>query len=273
VDRPHGQDAGWFSSLELDIVGSHINNNISNYVSASGGAPDLIQLPTGNLDWTGSPRFELGYRMADGWGQFSIAYRLLDTVGHATLPGFDLDGSDGYLKSHLDTNVLDFDYGSREFHPAPQTDLQWRLGLRVATVHFDSDAEGYYLEQEFSNNFWGVGPHAAIDINHQFGNSSLGVFARLEGSVLFGEVHQSFEELFVAADGSYLGGATDVHSSQATPMLDFEIGLSWTPRWRWSNWRWTFGYVFEQWWNVGTAGGSSADLTTQGVFFRGEFSF
>jgi hypothetical protein len=56
-------------------------------------------------------------------------------------------------------------------------------------------------------------------------------------------------------------------------MLSFQAGLAWTPGWRhlWS--RYSFGYTFDQWWDIGTAGPSQADLTIQGVFLRAEYAF
>jgi hypothetical protein len=268
-----GQNDGWFGTFDLNIVGPHITNNITGFVNSGGATPDVVALPTADLEWTGSPRFELGYRFCDGWGQLSLSYRLLETEGSAILPGFDLDGSDGFLHSHLDMNVIDFDYGSRLYRPGPQTDLQWRLGLRVATAFFSSEAEGNFIEQHFSNDFWGIGPHGLLDVHHQLGNSNLGLFGRIESAVAFGDVHQSFEETFVASDGSLLGGVNKVSVSQAAPMLDLQLGVSWTPRWRYYSSRYSFGYVWEKWWNVGSVAGSSADITTQGVFFRGELNY
>ena len=73
--------------------------------------------------------------------------------------------------------------------------------------------------------------------------------------------------------GAMIGGATNVHHTQAVPTLGFEAGLSWTPSPAWGWRRFTFCYVFEHWWDLGNAAGSRAELTAQGIFFRGEFGY
>src|SRR5439155_9662387 len=129
--------------------------------------PDLIQLPTAELDWAGSPRFELGYRLAECFGAFSVAYRFFSTEGEAALPNFDLDG--GLLRSRLDVNVVDLDYSSRELSLGPNWDMQWRVGVRFGDVFFDSHAESLFFEQRASNNFFGAGPHVGLHLGRPLG--------------------------------------------------------------------------------------------------------
>src|SRR5262249_49622417 len=137
---------GWFAALELDIVAPHIKNRVETQLQIQGFEPNLVHLPS-ELEVAASPRFELGYRCCEGGGEFLASYRLLDTEGTRTLFGWDLDGSDAVLKSRLNMNVLDLDYGSREYCLDPHWDLKWRLGARVADVFFDSRAEAFFLEQ------------------------------------------------------------------------------------------------------------------------------
>jgi hypothetical protein len=56
-------------------------------------------------------------------------------------------------------------------------------------------------------------------------------------------------------------------------VLTFITGVSYSPpsQARWL--RFTLGYQFEQWWDLGNVNGSHADLTYQGLIFRGEFTF
>ena len=38
------------------------------------------------LDWTVSPRFELGYRLPSGFGELDVAFRFLMTQGSGSTP-------------------------------------------------------------------------------------------------------------------------------------------------------------------------------------------
>ena len=52
-------------------------------------------------------------------------------------------------------------------------------------------------------------------------------------------------------------------------------GLSYAPPTQGQWMRFSFGYLFEEWWGLGDMPGlaSRGDLTIQGLFFRGEFNF
>jgi hypothetical protein len=241
-------------------------------VTDSAGSTYTVQLPETGLDWTVSPRFDLGYRFQDGLGELQLSYRFLATEGRSTLVGYDLDGSNAPLRSRLSTNVLDFDYATRVFD-LKRLNLQYRVGGRLATVFFDSLADGFFIQDHVKNDFVGGGAHTGLDAWYTLGDSRLALFGRIDGGVVVGSIHQSFSEVYVQQDGTLTGGATDIHTTQAVPMLSFQAGLAWTPGWRhlWS--RYSFGYTFDQWWDIGTAGPSQADLTIQGVFLRAEYAF
>src|SRR6516225_4268856 len=55
LDGPRN-NLGWFATVDLDVVGSHIHNKLTNTV-AVGDMTDQVMLPTANLNWTVSPRF------------------------------------------------------------------------------------------------------------------------------------------------------------------------------------------------------------------------
>jgi hypothetical protein len=273
LDHPQTPPPGLIFNLDFDLVGVHIKNRLqAPVVTDSSGTTFLVQLPGAGLDWTASPRFEFGYRFPQGCGELLASYRFLGTDGRNTLAGFDLDGSDVPLRSRLNMNVVDLDYASPEFSPLPHWNVQGRVGARIATIYFDSLADGFFIEERTSNNFVGAGPHFGLDAWRVLDVPGLAFFTRIDGAVVFGSIHQSFELSFVAPDGSVEGGATDVHHTQTVPVLTFLAGLSWTPcRYHWS--RYSLGYIIEQWWDVGQAGLSHADLTSQGLFLRAEFSF
>jgi len=231
--------------------------------------PAFVHLPTAELDWTGAPRFELGYRFPQGWVELLLSYRFLVSEGRAVIPNFDF-GDDGFLKSRLDMHVVDLDYGSREFSLDPHWDMKWRVGVRLANVFFDSLAAGFLREESISNHFFGAGPHVGLDFWRTLDIEGLGLFFRLEGSAVVGQISQGFERI-LGDDTFTIGGATLVHHTQAVPTLNVQAGLSWVP-WH-GRTRFALGYEFERWWTIGEAADSRAELTTQGIFFRAELGF
>ena len=274
LDQPHYPPPGWFGAVELNLVVPHIQNGLVAPVTVAGGSPQVVHLPTAELEWTGAPRLEVGYRFPEGCGEVLASYRLLSSEGTDTIPNFDLDGGAGFLRSRLSANVLDLDYSSREFSLAPRWDMKWKAGVRLADIFFDSRAEGFFLEERTSNLFYGAGPHLGLDLWRQIEDvPGLGLFLRLEGATVIGQIRQSFEQTLVTQDGGLAGGAAEVHHTQAVPVFNLQLGLSWTPCWRGRYRRFAFGYEFERWWYLGQAGDSRAELTDQGIFFRAEFGF
>jgi hypothetical protein len=265
--------SGLFGAVEVDIVKPHLTNRVSGPAFFADGTYDTVQLPTARLDWTVAPRFELGYRMAEGRGEFVISYRFLDSDGKADLPNYDLfaNNPDGLLKSRLSMNVFDFDYGTPNVTPVPNLDLKARLGVRLADVYFDSTGIGEVTWQRASNQFVGAGPHAALDGWYRFPGLGLGLFARVEGALPVGDVRQRFEELFVFNDGSAFASSGSQSGTRWVPTVNVQLGVGWAPPG--TRLRFSAGYEYEQWWYLGHVGGSRAQLFDQGAFLRGEFSF
>jgi len=272
LDRPEYPQPGWFAALEVGVVGAHVTNGLTANVTVDGLVSNTVQLPSAGLDWTGSPRLELGYRLAEGLGELVFSYQALETDGSTILPGFDLDGGNGVLNSRLDVYVLDFDYVSREYSLGPRWDMKWKAGLRVANVSFDSVADGFFLEQRTRNDFWGVGPHAGLQVWRALDVPGLALYGKIEGATVLGDIKQTFEEE-IATDAGVLVGVTAQHQDQAVPVLNAQAGLAWTPCWRGQRLRFAGGYELEQWWYLGQAGDSRAELTVQGLFLRGEWRY
>jgi hypothetical protein len=273
IDRAEYPLPGWFAGVEVDVLAPHIKNRLMAPVTLAGFEPNTVHLPTAELDWVGSPKFDIGYRFAEGLGELLFSFRFLDSEGSDTIPGFDFDGSTGYLKSRLSVDVWDIDYSSREFSLAPCWDMKWKAGVRIADIFFDSTVDGNILEQRTRNLFTGAGPHVGLDLWRSFNVPGLEFYCSAEGASVIGQVRQRFEESVLYSDGTVVGAESRLHHTQGVPVLDAQIGLSWSPHWRrhWS--RFSTGYEFEQWWYLGQAGASRADLTMQGIFCRAEFNF
>jgi hypothetical protein len=272
LDVPEVGGVGWFAGIETDIVGAHLKNRLIGPLAFSG-STDVVQLPSAQLDWTASPRIELGYRLPEGCGAIVLAYRSLVAEGGDLLPGFDLDGSDGVLWSRLNVNTLDLDCVSHEYALGPCWDMRWKAGARVGGVFFDSAAFGQFREERASNNFVGAGPHLGLDVSRRFGASGLALFGRLDFAALIGDIHQSFEEEFVAPDGTVVGAASRVSSTQVVPDLHFQAGLSWSPGGPYRSLHLSGGYEIEHWWCLGQIGSSRAELMSQGIFLRAGWDF
>jgi hypothetical protein len=267
---PDARQPGFFGAIEASVLYPRFRNGLIAPVTVAN-VPHLVGVPSADLDWTGSPRVELGYRLPDSMGELLAAYRSVVSEGTESLGRYDFLGP-GFVRSRLNVNEIDLDYHSGPFTVAPYWDLSWRLGVRIATAYWDTRARGRFLEQRVSNNFVGAGPHLGLEASRQLDLvPGLALFGRIEAAFVVGGIDQNFEEV-QRLGGTTFGGATHVEASRTVPMLNLLAGITYTPpQSRWL--RFAFGYQFEQWWGVGDAGASGADLSIQGLFFRGEFNF
>lgn len=267
LDNPLVAPLGWFGSLEADLAGTHIKNRLVNQVTVNG-TTDMLHLPTAELDWTVSPRIEVGYRFGEGAGELLLAYKFLLTSGNATLPNFDTAGDAGNLHSRLNTNAWDLDYGSHEYGLLPCCDMKWRAGIRLASVFFDSMATSPLLEQRVANNFVGAGPHVGLDLRRCDKRSGLELFGRLENAFLIGQTAQSYEEVFSGGPG----GASRLDQTLVVPWLGVAAGLGWTPPGN-DHWHFAAGYAFETWWSLADVADARGQVTNQGIFLRCEIRY
>lgn len=273
LDRPDYPPPGWFTSLDIGFVKPHLKNRLTEEVTIDGVGTDVVRLPSASLGWTVSPRFEFGYRFPQGFGEVVLAYQFLTSEGSTVLPDFDFAGIDGFLKSRLNMNVVDLDYASREYALNTYWDMKWRVGVRVATVFFDSQASGLFLEGRTSNHFVGAGPRAGLELWRCLPVAGLSLFGKVDGSAVLGRIRQSFEETVLVAPDFAVGGSTVDHGSQAVPVVRVQAGLGWTPALEGHWLRFALGYEYEQWWFVGRLEDSAADLTLNGFFFRMDYRY
>lgn len=272
---------GWFLGLETSIVGPHVMNRLYQNVNRNDGVTDFIHLPGADLGGTVSPRFDVGYRFGEDWGGLVFSYRFLLAEGRLRYVD-DFDMPVGTLNSRLDLQTFDFDYATRDFLLGAHWEMRARVGARIGYAYFDS-TEGdvfapndptrplLFVSTRTSNRFVGAGPHALVEFEHRFRSRSVSPFARVEGSLLFGKVQQGFSETLVQGPDSAFGSVSP-SSTQAVPVLQTEVGLRWRPTWH-DNWSFAAGYTYEQWWGLGNAGGSKAEIWSQGCFLRGEVMF
>jgi hypothetical protein len=282
LDPPWLPAPGWFADVELGILVPHVKNRLTDLVQVGSGMPDIVHVPGADLDWTVAPRIELGYRLPSGFGEFAFAYRFFTTDGTGSVAGPDAVAA---LKSRLSVNIVDLDYASREFTYFPNWGMKWRFGLRWADAFFDARAQEPFaaaaagsgiFETRTSNNFWGIGPHAGLELTRRFEGSGLALVGSIDGATLLGRLRQNFFEAatFPSPDGQLLTGNTRQSASQDVPILHAFLGLSWQPP-SYPYARVSVGYQYEYWWNVGRNSNtlSRGELSDLGVVFRAEFNF
>lgn len=283
TDPPVLPQPGWFADVEVGIMLPHIMNDTHEAVTVNG-VTSRVQLPGGTLDWAAAPRFELGYRLPEGFGEIALAYRFLGAQGHGTVSGpFDAPDAPGSVLTRFDLQVADLDYASNELSICSWW-AKWRIGLRGADVYFDSkvdesltaaEAGSGVFERRTTNNFWGIGPHGSLELERRLTDWGLLVLGRVDGSILLGRVNQGFFETSTTKVGNqFLTGQTLETEAMAVPQLEGNIGLGWRPP-SCPALRVFAGYENEHWWDVGKiyASGSNAQIYTNGVLLRVDFNY
>jgi hypothetical protein len=273
---------GWVWDVDFGILEPHVKNQLVDTVAVPGHSANTLSLPSAPLDWTASPRVELGYRLPSGFGEFAIAYQILASDGTGTVAGPDATAA---LKSEVEFNVVDFDYASRELSLWPGWGMKWRIGLRTADAYFSSLATEPFaaaaagsgiFQSNVRNNFWGIGPHTTLELERRLGWEGWKLVGRVDGATLMGEVDQNFTEVSttVGPGGHFVTGDIRRLQPMDAPMVKGFLGVGWNPQ-RLPNLTIESGFQYEYWWNVGrndeTA--SKADLDDKGICIRALFNY
>jgi hypothetical protein len=318
LDRPEAASPGFFANVETSVVWPHFTNELlggaltpaqlsSQPPSTQGVAPtsaiglppgaglpitgDIVRFPGNPLNATVSPRFELGYRFQNGFGEVRLSYRFVDTRGSDTVLVAPPVANDSLglaaQTGRLALNIVDLDYGTREFSLGPNWELRTAVGVRYATAFLDSQVvflnpvtvtgapfgTGPFTRlsqsEALSNQYAGV--HAILEVDRKLPLPGLGFFGRVEGAGMWGRAQQTFRETFVEAPGST---ELRVTNHPGTPWLNSQVGFSYdVPRWNHS--RFLIGYQFEEWWQLGRGDNdlSFGRLNIQGLFLRAELNF
>jgi hypothetical protein len=254
---------GWVADLEIEADLPRVLNHILPLTKAGTPIPfAFTPLTSAPLDWTAEPRLEIGHRLPDGFGEFTVSYRFLGSDGNG-----DEKTATGELPlfSRVYLNVLDVDYASNELSICSWW-MKWHFGLRGADVYFSSETdEGGPGYEKVADNFWGIGPHLALELERRFFDGGPSIMARVEGAALWGRVEQAFDTTghrFSESDGV------------GAPVINGSLGIGWRPP---ANqcWRFFLGYQYEYWWNVGrlSTNGPEGEVQDQGVLFRVDYNY
>lgn len=311
LDPPGLGAIGWFADVDIGILKPHLVNEerlpvtfptgtppttpgIPPTVTTSAGqnfisppmaptAPLVVNVGVNpsHLNWTVSPRFEVGYRLPSGFGGIALSYRFLTAQGSEGVIGADGPAT---LSSRLDYNIGDLDWVSNEYVPWRLWEMRVRVGLRYLNDYWDSQANEPFAaaaagsrlyNQRTTNSNWALGPHAGVDVRRRLGFWGLAALGFLDISEGWGRVRQNY---FVATTSGANGLPQTAHdtisTSDAVPVFSGRLGLNWQPP-TYANFHLFVGYQLDYFWNTGRTG----NFTTFGYFFdsgivlRGEWNF
>jgi hypothetical protein len=292
---------GWFAGAEAQIVKPHliVDNGSGVFPGRSfinapgfrnlGGNSTTVDLSSAKLNWTAAPRVFLGYRLPSGFGELMVSWQHLGTTGNGSVP--DVAGSVG-INTRFAYDIIDFDYNSRELSLWDRWDMKWTFGLRMLFLFYDTQAmqpfgqaagsNGIAFAQQ-SDNMFGLGPHAAIELNRRFGDSRWSFHCRADASASLDYVNNEWSTVStaLARNGRPIPGQVFSFGHQAAPIITGRAGLSWRPS-PTSGARVFVGYQYMSIWNLnvlpqGTSipysPGSTGQFWSQGVVLQATFNY
>jgi hypothetical protein len=271
---------GLYFGVELQFLRPALKNRLQGVVPLSDGTTTTVNVPSADLHWTVAPVFELGYRSPDLPGLVALNYRFLLDEASTTRP---VEGVDSDIRTRVTVNEITADYGFPTYRFAPRWELNARVGVQLADIYFDSRASNAFLFRQESNNFYGAGPHIRFDLERQIAFvPGLALFGRTDVVALIGQTKQRFRDQVSVGDVVLVSGSLEQQrQTQLVPVLTLDAGLQYTP----PNLNWMHfgvGYMFQRYFNLGHLHNSmdgtpvvdsNGELTTQGVYVRGQIDF
>jgi hypothetical protein len=281
LDPPALGPIGWFADVDAGILKPHLVNQERLPITFPDGTPLTVGVNSSRLNWTVSPRFEVGYRLPSGFGGIAVSYRNLASQGSEAVIGADGPAT---LSSRLNANVVGLDWVSNEYTPWQLCEMRVRFGLRYLNVYYDSQANEPFDEaaagttifnKRTTDSTWAFGPHTGVDLRRRLSFWGLAVLGFVDVSEGWGRVRQNyFASSTTSASGPPQAVQATISTSDAVPVLTARLGLNWQPP-ACPNIHLFAGYQLDYWWNVGRTG----NFTTFGYFFdsgivlRGEWNF
>lgn len=263
---------GWFFSTEVAYVLPKLKFNVTNDTPLP--SAGQLHVPAASLDSTVAPTFEIGYGLGASSGILAVNYGFLLAQGTGTAT---VNGVDSSIRSRLNLNVFNIDYGTTPYEFSPRWEMAWRIGIRVADVFFDSQASNAAFQYQVSNDFLGAGPHAQLDLERRIVPvPGLALYGRVDGAALIGQVQQKYQ----AALSSGAVETLEVRRTQLVPTITFQAGLSYRPP-DFALLKLTTGYEYTQYFNAGRLGNNSSGEVSsstgsfyyQGWFLRAQVDF
>jgi hypothetical protein len=287
LDPPQWPVPGWFADVELGAIHPHVESRQSdtttNVVTTKLGRMVNVALGNARLDWAVSPRFEVGYRLPSGFGQFSMSTRFFSANGTQTIMRPD---GPALLTTRLGVSYTDWDYSSREYTPWTNWGMQWFVGLRLAYTDTDNHlnepiaqaaaGRGIFAAIQDSST-QGMGPHWGFGLDRKIGQSGLSFVTNLDDAYVFSRLNQTFGAATTALlpNGKHDSGILvqkGIHTQN--PVLTWRVGLSYQPP-RYPRSRLFLGYLYQAWWasTENVNGASRGMFEDQGVVLQGGINF
>jgi hypothetical protein len=303
LDPPALGAVGWFADVDIGILKPHLVNEESLPVNFPAVSPPGVTTSDGqnfisppmpvapfsvsvgvnpsHLNWTISPRFELGYRLPAGFGGIALSYRNMASQGSEMVIGADGPAT---LSSLLNVNIGDLDWVSHEYIYLRGWQLRMRIGVRYLNDYWSSQANEPFAaaaagsriyNQRTTNSNWALGPHGAIDLRRRLNFWGLAILGFVDFSEGWGRVRQNyFASVTSGTNGLPQSAMQTISTSDAVPIITARLGLNWQPP-AYANIRFFAGGQFDYFWNTGRMG----NFTTFGYFFdsgfilRGEWNY
>jgi hypothetical protein len=284
LDPPQWAQPGWFCDVQVAVVKPYPANEMQQTVVTGVGTSVLVHLGAAALDWTAAPRFEVGYRLPSGFGEFAVADTCLTSNG-----GESFSGPDGLAKrtSALQFNYTDFDYLSREYTPWECCEMKWRAGLRVAESFTTTTVSqpfaqaatgsGVFAAQQ-SNATLGVGPHFALELERRLARPEFSVIGKLDLADTYTTIRQRYSATTTTLTPAGLDSGVTINDFQnQVIVLSVQLGLAWQPP-AYPGSRFFLGYLEETWWNVMAneqqpTNFSQGQFYYQGLFLRASWNY
>jgi hypothetical protein len=274
---------GLFADVDVGILRPHLVGQLSAPVTFPDGSSITVGVNPSHLNWTISPRFEVGYRLSSGFGGIALSFRNITSQGSEPVIGADGPAT---LSSRLNVNLVDLDWVSNEYTPWKLCEMRVRFGLRYLNAYFDSQANEPFDEaaagstifnQRTTNSAWALGPHAGVDLRRRLGFWGLAVVGFVDFGDGWSRVRQNyFASSTTSASGLPQAGQVISATSSSAPVLTARLGLNWQPPAS-PNIHLFAGYQLDYWWNIGR--NAALPITSVGYFFdsgialRGEWNF
>jgi Legionella pneumophila major outer membrane protein precursor len=275
------QHCGWFAGADYRLLRTHFSEAVA-FATLTAGAgpqgPDLrVAASELKFDYRSSFAIFAGYHLND-CSDVRFTYWHLDTstdvVGAATSPAqviVDPFGNIAPFGTTIDTtatvklNVYDLEYLRRVEDPTWPASVMYSAGLRFANVNqfYDStiSAAGFALSDGiFRVNWFGVGPYGSVTGRVWGPNRQLSAFAKAGGALLVGKNDIVTD---VSVTGAFTGGQSSGRIL-VVPVLEGELGTSWTPN---DRWRLSIGWLVQAWFDLGVSGGTFSGAALPAIGF------
>jgi hypothetical protein len=117
--------------------------------------------------------------------------------------------------------------------------MKWTVGLRNAWINnatqgtqsFAQAGPGGVFEARQFKNYYGIGPHWALQLDRFLGDSGWSIMTRFDLAATFANISQGWLIKTTALNAAGLPeiGETKAFGHQFSPWINYRIGLNWQP--------------------------------------------